>query len=176
MSNHGSSLHASSIEGRHFRRVCGHFACGVTIATVLDERGAMHGMTASSFTSVSLDPPLVLICIGHNVRILEYFRQSAYFGINILNDCQRVLSERFAGKGYDRFEGVEWYHGQTGVPLLRGVLATLECFRTNMLPVGDHDILIGEVCHADCQDGQPLIHFGSEYRDLEAPPPRWIPA
>jgi flavin reductase (DIM6/NTAB) family NADH-FMN oxidoreductase RutF len=174
MSNQGTTLNEPRLDGRTFRRVCGRFASGVTIATVLNENGDVHGMTASSFTSVSLSPPMVLICIGHGAGILEYFRRSRYFGINILNDCQRRLSDRFAGAGYDRFEGVPWYAGQTGVPLLHDVLATLECSRNALVAAGDHDILIGEVISANCEDGEPLVHFGSRYRELEAPPPRWI--
>jgi flavin reductase (DIM6/NTAB) family NADH-FMN oxidoreductase RutF len=164
MSSHASTL--SKIEKQHFRRVCGKFASGITIATVVDPAGASHGMTANSFTSVSLTPPLVLICVDHRAKMLEYFRTSEYFGINILHADQRHLSEKFAGSGYDRFQGVEWSPGQTGVPLLAGVLASLECLRTGVFTAGDHDILLGEVTHANYQDGNPLVYFSSQYRQL----------
>jgi flavin reductase (DIM6/NTAB) family NADH-FMN oxidoreductase RutF len=170
MSNHFATVQPVSIDGRSLRRVCGRFASGVTVATVLADDGAMHGMTATSFASVSLSPPLVLLCVGRAARILEHFRESRHFAVNILNDCQRRLSERFAGAGYDRFEGVRWHAGQTGAPLLADVLATLECSRKNMVAAGDHEILIGEVLYASCGEGDPLIHFGSRYRDLEALP------
>ena len=156
----------SKIEKQHFRRICGKFASGITIATVLDPDGACHGMTANSFTSVSMAPPLILVCVDHRARILEHFRIGPHFGINILGASQRTLSDKFAGSGYDRFEGVEWYPGQTGVPLLPGVLATIECARTNVVTAGDHDIVIGEVLHADCQDGDPLVFYASQYRAL----------
>jgi flavin reductase ActVB len=166
MQDRGSPLVHTPVEGHHFRQVCSRFACGITIATVLDANGNSHGMTASSFTSVSLVPPMVLICVDSRSKILEHFRQSAHFGINILSQNDRSLSEKFAGRMYDRFEGVEWFAGKSGVPLLPGVLATIECARVNVVPAGDHEILLGEVLHAHCQDGEPLIHYGSQYRFL----------
>jgi flavin reductase (DIM6/NTAB) family NADH-FMN oxidoreductase RutF len=156
----------SKIEKQQFRRICGKFASGITIATVLDTEGACHGMTANSFTSVSLTPPLVLICVDHRARIREHFRIGAHFGINILSAGQKDLSDRFAGSGYNRFEGVAWHPGQTGVPLLPDVLATIECARGNVVTAGDHDIVIGEVIHADCRDGEPLVFYGGQYRSL----------
>lgn len=157
----------SRIEKQQFRRICGKFASGITVATVLDAAGGAHGMTANSFTSVSLTPPLVLVCVDHRARILEHFRTGEYFGVNILAASQKHFSDKFAGSGYDRFEGVNWYSGQTGVPLLPDVLATLECARVNVVTAGDHDIVIGEVLHANCQDGDPLVFYGSQYRCLQ---------
>jgi len=159
-------LPMSKMEKQQFRRICGKFASGITIATVLDSTGACHGMTANSFTSVSLAPPLVLVCVDHRARIREHFRIGEHFGINILGAGQKELSDKFAGSGYDRFEGVDWYPGITGVPLLPQVLATLECARVNVVTAGDHDILIGEVLHADCLDGEPLVFYSSQYRSL----------
>ena len=156
----------SRIEKQQFRRICGKFASGITVATVLDAAGAPHGMTANSFTSVSLNPPLVLVCVDHRARILEHFRIGEHFGVNILGASQRHFSDKFAGSGYDRFEGVEWHAGQTGVPLLPDVLATIECARMKVVTAGDHDIVIGEVLHANCQDGDPLVFYGSQYRCL----------
>ncbi len=157
----------SILEKKLFRQVCGRFASGITVTTVVDASGAVHGLTANSFTSVSLTPPLVLVCLDHRTKILDHFRHSAHFGINVLSAHQRPLSDRFAGSGYDRFEGVDWYPGKTGVPLLPGVLAALECSRVKLVPAGDHDILIGQVVHAQCHEGEPLIYFGSQYRRLE---------
>ena len=156
----------SKIEKQQFRRICGKFASGITIATVLDSGGSPHGMTANSFTSVSMTPPLVLVCVDHRTRILEHFRIGDHFGINILSASQKQLSDKFAGSGYDRFEGVTWHPGQTGVPLLPEVLATIECSRVNVVTAGDHDIVIGEVLHANCEDGDPLVFYCSQYRSL----------
>jgi len=156
----------SRIDKQQFRRICGKFASGITVATVLDSAGAPQGMTANSFTSVSLSPPLVLVCVDHRARILEHFRIGQHFGVNILGASQQHFSDKFAGSGYDRFEGVAWHAGQTGVPLLPDVLATIECARVKVVTAGDHDIVIGEVLHANCQDGDPLVFYGSQYRCL----------
>ena len=156
----------SQIDKREFRHILGKFSSGITIATVLDADGACHGMTANSFTSVSLTPPLVLICVDHRARIREHFRIGAHFGINILSASQKSLSDRFAGSGYDRFEGIAWHAGETGVPLLPDVLATLECARVDVVTAGDHDIVIGEVLHAGCREGEPLVFYGGQYRIL----------
>jgi flavin reductase (DIM6/NTAB) family NADH-FMN oxidoreductase RutF len=156
----------SRIEKQQFRRICGKFASGITVVTVCEASGALHGMTANSFTSVSLAPPLVLVCVDRGAVILEHFHNSPYFGINILSAGQRPLSDQFAGRGYDRFQGVAWYAGLTGVPLLPDVLATIECARWSVMTAGDHDIVIGEVLHASCQEGDPLVFYCSQYRSL----------
>jgi flavin reductase (DIM6/NTAB) family NADH-FMN oxidoreductase RutF len=141
----------------------------VTIASVVDSHGAPHGLTVSSFTSVSLDPPLILICLGHAVSAIHHFRAATHFGINVLAENQRALSERFARRGEGRFEGVAWQPGVTGVPLLTGVLAAIECAVHRIVPMGDHDILVGEMVHARVNDGEPLLHFGGGYREGHAP-------
>jgi flavin reductase (DIM6/NTAB) family NADH-FMN oxidoreductase RutF len=154
------------VTSQEFRHACGRFATGVTIASVLDPLGVPHGLTVSSFTSVSLDPPLILICLGHAVTIIDLFRKASYFGINILSESQRELSDRFARKNHDRFNGLEWHSGETGVPLLRGVLAAIECSVHERFTAGDHDVFVGEMVSAHVADGQPLVHFASRYRGL----------
>jgi flavin reductase (DIM6/NTAB) family NADH-FMN oxidoreductase RutF len=154
------------VTSEEFRRACGRFATGVTIASVLDPQGVPHGLTVSSFTSVSLNPPLILICLGHDVTIIDLFRASSYFGINVLAENQRDLSERFARKNHDRFNGLAWHRGETGVPLLPGTLASIECAVDQRITAGDHDIFVGEMVSARVADGQPLVHFASRYRTL----------
>jgi flavin reductase (DIM6/NTAB) family NADH-FMN oxidoreductase RutF len=154
------------VSSEEFRRACGRFATGVTVATVFDAEGLPHGLTVSSFTSVSLAPPLVSICLGHAVSVIEQFRASSFFGINILADHQRHFSERFARKGHDRFEGVAWTSGETGVPLIDGVLAAIECQVEQRIPVGDHDIFIGRMVATRVTEGAPLLHFSGAYRRL----------
>jgi 3-hydroxy-9,10-secoandrosta-1,3,5(10)-triene-9,17-dione monooxygenase reductase component len=149
-----------------FRRACGRFATGVTIASVLDGQGMPRGLTVSSFTSVSLDPPLILICLGHRVSAIDAFRASAHFGINVLAGNQRDLAERFARTGQDRFDGLKWQRGKTGVPVLAGVLAAIECAVRQRFTAGDHDVFVGEMVGARLARGAPLIHFASHYRDL----------
>jgi flavin reductase (DIM6/NTAB) family NADH-FMN oxidoreductase RutF len=154
------------VASEEFRRACGRFATGVTIASVLDSEGAPHGLTVNSFTSVSLEPPLILICLGHAVSAIHHFRAATHFGINVLADDQRALSDRFARKGHDRFDGLAWQPGVTGVPLLPGVLAAIECAVHRIVPMGDHDILVGEMVHAEIHQGEPLLYFGGSYRKL----------
>jgi flavin reductase (DIM6/NTAB) family NADH-FMN oxidoreductase RutF len=154
------------VTSEEFRRACGRFATGVTIASVLDEAGAPHGLTVNSFTSVSLEPPLILISLGHAVTAIQHFRASKYFGINILTVDQRHLSDRFARKGHDRFDGLEWKSGVTGAPLLAGMLATIECAVYRIVPMGDHDLFVGEVVQARVAEGHPLLYFASNYRHL----------
>jgi flavin reductase (DIM6/NTAB) family NADH-FMN oxidoreductase RutF len=173
MVNNGTDSALSPLEPRQFRRVCSRFASGVTIISVVDSEGVSHGMTASSFTSVSLNPPMILVCVGTGTKFLEACNSSEHFAVNILDETQRALSERFAGSGYDRFDGVNWNTGVTGVPLFPGVLAALECARFRTLTAGDHEILIGKVLHANWREGEPLVHFGSQYRALESSPGWW---
>jgi flavin reductase (DIM6/NTAB) family NADH-FMN oxidoreductase RutF len=156
----------AALTSGEFRHACGRFATGVTIASVMDPAGTPHGLTVSSFTSVSLDPPLVLICLGHQVAVIETFRAATHFGINVLSEAQRDLSERFARKGHDRFTGVKWHAGHSGVPLLDGVLAAMECQVHQRFLSGDHDIVVGQMLHAQVTEGSPLVHFASRYRRL----------
>lgn len=149
-----------------FRRGCAKFSTGVAIATVLDAERAPHGMTINSFTSVSLDPPLVLICVDRTGNMLERFEDCAHYGINVLRNSQAALSVRFAQRGLDRFDGIEWHSGMTGVPLFPESLARFECTVRQRIIAGDHTILIGEVIGCEISDGEPLIYFDSNYRRL----------
>jgi flavin reductase (DIM6/NTAB) family NADH-FMN oxidoreductase RutF len=166
MSSDRPSQRIAPVASQEFRRACGRFATGVTIASVLDAKGAPHGLTVNSFASVSLDPPLILVCLGHDVSVIDHFRAANNFGINVLAEDQRHLSDRFARKGHDRFDGLAWQPGETGVPLLTGVLAAMECRTSQRFTAGDHDIFVGEMVAARVADGEPLIYFASRYRGL----------
>ncbi len=167
MSREGAQSRMAPVSSEEFRRACGRFATGVAIASVRDAEGTPRGLTVSSFTSVSLEPPLVLICLGHAVTNIEDFREARYFGISILGESERETANRFAQKGQDRFEGVEWRPGETGVPLLANALAAIECAAYRRIPCGDHDIFVGEVVRTCVRDGGPLIYFASHYRKVE---------
>ena len=149
-----------------FCRTCAKFPTGVTIVTVLDAEGSPHGMTASSFTSVSLDPPLVLVCVDHGASVLAHLRRAQHIGINILSESQQDLSAHFARRGHDRFDGVEWVAGHGGVPLIPDALASFECTIQRMVDAGDHTILIAKVESVEHSDGHPLVYFGSGYYKL----------
>ena len=161
------SSEVRSVTADEFRRACGRFATGVAVATVLDAQSAPHGLTVSSFTSVSLDPPLILICLGHAVTCIDAFRTASHFGINILSADQRTLSDRFARKGHDRFDGTPWQAGVTGVPLIGGALAQIECAVHQRVVSGDHDIFIGRMVRTKVIDGDPLLYYAGQYREIE---------
>lgn len=149
-----------------FRRACGQFATGVAVACVIGPDGSPHGLTINSFTSVSLSPPLILICIGHDSALRDLFRQQARFGLSFLRAEQRDLSHQFATRGRDRFQGVNWHTGPSGVPLLSDSLADMECAIEQTITAGDHDILIARVAHASVHGGHPLLYFNSAYAAL----------
>ena len=157
------NVHANSAA---FRRACSRFTTGVAIATVRSDEGTPHGLTVNSFASVSMEPPLILICIDLRCNFLQYFRRSSHFAVNVLSEAQRHLSDAFAVKPKDRFDGVEWYEGETGSPLLHGAIAALECEVQRFISAGDHEILLGEVVSARVEDGQPLLYFRSDYREI----------
>jgi flavin reductase (DIM6/NTAB) family NADH-FMN oxidoreductase RutF len=157
---------SSRLDPENFRNACALFATGIAVATVLAEDGTPHGLTVSSFTSVSMQPPLILICIDYGCTFLSHFRASTHFGVNVLTESQRDLSIIFAEKPEGRFEGVDWYASEGGVPLLRDCLATLECRVSSIIEAGDHAIFIGEVIGAELRGGQPLVYFNRAYRAL----------
>lgn len=156
-----------SIDQRTFRKVLGCFASGVTVVTTVNpENGAKVGVTVSAFSSLSLEPPLVLFCLGEKTASLEAFKANGHFCINILAEDQRDMSIRFASKAEDKFQGLDTTSGQSGVPVLPGCIATLECRLTEMVKGGDHWIFIGEVINlAHEEGGAPLVYFRGAYMD-----------
>jgi flavin reductase (DIM6/NTAB) family NADH-FMN oxidoreductase RutF len=149
-----------------YRRTCAQFTTGITVVTVLDNLGHPHGMTLNSFSSISLEPPLVMVSIDLRNAILGHFISSSWFAINILADHQENLSRRFSTPVEDRFIGVNWHAGISGTPILDGTLAYLECSVVRTFEAGDHTVLIGEVRQAGYVEGKPLIYFDSGYRGL----------
>jgi flavin reductase (DIM6/NTAB) family NADH-FMN oxidoreductase RutF len=136
------------------------------VVTVIDAAGYPHGMTVNSFSSVSLDPPLVLVSIDLRNAILGHFLSTSWFAINILAEHQEDLSQRFSRPSEDRFRDVAWHPAESGTPLLNGVLAHLECSVVRTFEAGDHTVLIGEVRRAAYASGKPLVYFNSGYRKL----------
>ena len=136
---------------------------------MVDREAHPHGITMNSFSSVSLDPPLVLVSIDLRNAILGHFLSSPFFAINILADHQERLSRTFSSPAENRFIDVDWHPAQSGTPLLDGALAHLECSMVRTFEVGDHAVLIGEVKRAAFSKGEkPLVYFNSEYRNLES--------
>jgi flavin reductase (DIM6/NTAB) family NADH-FMN oxidoreductase RutF len=158
-----------AVTAADFRAACGLFASGVTVVTRLLPDGGPYGMTVSSFTSVSLDPPLILVCIDRNARFLRDLLPDQAFAVNILSDQQQHIAAGFADrKEDDRFAGVAWSAGWEGVPLLGGVVVTFACSLQQNIPSGDHFILIGEVHQIRRHKGSPLVWCDRGYHFLPA--------
>jgi flavin reductase (DIM6/NTAB) family NADH-FMN oxidoreductase RutF len=170
MSSKARAAAPNGVDKADFCRTCAKFPTGVTIVTVLDTEGRPHGMTASSFTSVSLNPPLVLVCVDHRAQVLEHLRRCEHLAINVLSEGQHELSAHFARRGQNRFDAVEWEAGHNRVPLIPGVLAWLECRMHRLVDAGDHAILIAEVLRVSHRDGRPLVYYGSGYHRLDRGP------
>jgi flavin reductase (DIM6/NTAB) family NADH-FMN oxidoreductase RutF len=157
-----------SMDPEQFRQALGMFATGVTVVTTIAPDGSPRGFTANSFTSVSLNPPLVLVCIDRGAQSYAAFTQGSGFAVNILSQDQRDLSQRFASRTTDKFAGVAWSRGANGSPILDGALAWLECRHWRWVTAGDHVVLIGEVVDLGVNPGQPLAYFGSAYGAVAA--------
>ncbi|MES2262785.1 MAG: flavin reductase family protein [Pseudomonadota bacterium] len=151
------------LDQKEFRKALGTFATGVTVITALAADGTPVGVTASSFNSVSLDPPMVLWSLAKNSRSLAAFTHSPYFAVHILAVEQDELSNRFAKSGADKFAGLAVQAGAGGVPLLPGCAARLQCRTTFQYEGGDHIIFVGEVVDLDRCDASPLVFHGGRY-------------
>lgn len=149
-----------------FRNALSRFASGITVVSTVDAAGRLHGITVSAFCSVSLDPPMVLICIEKCTASHFAFEESKAFVVNILDESQSSLSEQFAAPFTDKFGDVEFQSGIDDIPVLIGSLASLECRLTFAYDGGDHSIFVGVVERATIRGGKPLIHFEGEYRKM----------
>ena len=155
---------AALADRTEFCRACARFTTGVTVVTVADSAGQPHGMTVNSFTSVSLDPLMYLVCIDNRARVNQIFEKGIHIAVNILGEEQQAISSRFARPHDDRFATVDWAPGATGAPLISGALAMIEGVVIDKIPAGDHTILLTEVRSTNYRDGRPLVFFGSKYQ------------
>ena len=150
-----------------FRAALGRWASGVTIVTArVGDR--VHGMTVSAFSSVSLDPPLVLVCADKASNTQPFIEEGGVFAANVLAAGQEALSNKFASKKdeWRRFEGLDWTSGTTGAPLLPATVAALDCRVVGAHDAGDHVIYVGRVEAVQIGEGAPLVYFGGGYRTL----------
>lgn len=154
------------IDRNELRRVMGHFATGVTVITTISKDGRAFGLTANAFTSVSLDPPLLLISVDKKAESYACFEQSGVFTVNILSDDQETLSRKFAVSGGNKFEGVAYHTGANGVPILEGTVAYVECKLFATYDGGDHTLYLGEIEQAETREGKPLLFYRGGYRAL----------
>jgi flavin reductase (DIM6/NTAB) family NADH-FMN oxidoreductase RutF len=157
-----------TIDPDGFRAVLGRFASGVTVVTTTDAHGQSHGMTVSAFCSLSLSPPLVLVCIDQTASMHDMLQVGSPFAVNILSAGQEALSRRFStGDPPNRFEGIGYERGRTGVPILDDVLAWIECRVRARYAEGDHSVVVGEVETADAHHERPLLYYRGGYATLE---------
>jgi flavin reductase (DIM6/NTAB) family NADH-FMN oxidoreductase RutF len=152
---------------RTLRAALGCFATGVTVVTCIAPDGRPVGLTANSFTSVSLDPPLLLVCIAKPAGCAEAMTGASHFAVNVLQNEQQPASIRFATRDEDRFGATPWAEGEFGPPILKDSLGVFECERFEVHDGGDHHILVGRVLKASFDESlDPLLYFRGRYRRL----------
>ncbi|HNP73479.1 MAG TPA: flavin reductase family protein [Kouleothrix sp.] len=154
------------IDEARFRQAMGYFASGVTVVTT-EHNGEPYGMTVSSFSSLSLVPPLVLICIDKSAPTHQALLGAGKFVVNVLEKRQEHLSRRFATTSREKFKGVAWHSGTLALPVLDHVLAVIECRVHATIEAGDHTIFVGEVYDTDVHEGAPLLYFRRGYHELK---------
>jgi 4-hydroxyphenylacetate 3-hydroxylase, reductase component len=156
------------VDSTRFRAAMAQFATGVTIVTTRDEAGHRFGLTVNAFASVSLEPPLVLVCIDNRSDAHRGFHASGVFGISVLAEGQEEWSRRFATPGPEKWTGATFETGAAGVALIPGALAHVECRVAAAHPAGDHTIYVGQVASLTATPGRPLLYHGSAYGRVEA--------
>lgn len=159
-----------TVDASSFRRTLGQFASGVTIVTTRDGSGQPLGLTVSAFCSVSLEPPLVLVCIDHRSEANRGLRESGRFAVSVLAEHQQEVSQRFAAPGPLKLDGFAFLDGRRGLPLVPEALAHLECRVRSFHDEGDHAVWVGEVEAAAVRPGSPLLHHAGGYRRLDPGP------
>jgi flavin reductase (DIM6/NTAB) family NADH-FMN oxidoreductase RutF len=155
-----------TLDDHAFRATLARFASGVTVMTLRDADGDDRGMTVTAFASLSLDPPLVLACVGNAASIAPALARATHFAVQVLSADQEALARKFAEKDGNRFDGLVARRGIEGLPLLDGVLATLQCRISARHPGGDHEIIVGEVLEVASHHGEPLLYFRGQYGRL----------
>lgn len=155
------------VDDAQFKLAMSHFASGVTVVTT-ERDGKPYGLTVASFASLSLHPPLVIVCIEKSVKSHDVIAASKKFGVSILASGQTDISNRFATKLDDKFAGMATHRGELGIPLIEGALTAIECRVREQLPGGDHTIFVGEVVDVQVGEGAPLVYFRSGYHQLKA--------
>src|SRR5512140_1431222 len=153
------------IDDAQFKLAMSHFASGVTVVTT-EVDGKPYGLTVASFASLSLHPPLVLVCIEKKVKSHDAIAAAKKFAVNVLAAGQGSVSDRFASRSHDKFAGLKWTSGPLGVPLIAGALTTIECRLRELLPGGAHSIFVGEVVAIASTEGKPLVYFRSAYHQI----------
>jgi flavin reductase (DIM6/NTAB) family NADH-FMN oxidoreductase RutF len=155
-----------SVDAHSFRRALGQFATGVTVVTTRDAAGSVLGLTVSAFCSVSLHPPLVLVCIDHRSDTNTGMRESGLFAVSVLSEGQEDVSRRFASRERDKLAGFAFVEGRQGLPLVPAALAHVQCRVRSFHDEGDHTVWVGEVLALTARPGRPLVYHAGGYRSL----------
>jgi flavin reductase (DIM6/NTAB) family NADH-FMN oxidoreductase RutF len=157
-----------TVSADDFKKALQLWASGVTVVTTSSEKFGVQGMTVSAFSSVSVNPPLVLVCINNAADTGEGIKESQCFAVNVLTSDQQDISNQFAGGSNQqlRFENTDWKAGVTGAPILNESLMSLDCKVVEKILAGTHWIIIGEVQECVCRSGEPLLYFCGAYRQL----------
>lgn len=151
------------VEPHTFRKVMASFPTGLTVVTARDVDGSPVGFTANAVTSVSLEPPMLLVCLAHSLFTLGVIEETEMFAVNFLESSQAPLAKRFASRVPDKFAGVSYKTSDRGLPLLDGTLAYAECEVAELIEAGDHSIALGLMVDGDARDGKPLMYFQSQF-------------
>jgi flavin reductase (DIM6/NTAB) family NADH-FMN oxidoreductase RutF len=157
-----------AIEPREFRNALGCFATGVTVITTVDRSGAPVGITVNSFTSLSLDPPMVLFCLDRKAMSFDAFRQNRHFVVNMLREDQQAVSAQFARSNIDKWNGVKFEMGENGCPILAGCIANLQCDVDSVYEGGDHVIVVGRATDIayQAEPCRPLLYYRGRYNAI----------
>ncbi len=155
------------VEKAEFRQALGHFASAVTVVTLVRDDGVPAGITVTAFSSVSLEPPLVLICIDKRAKLHDQFQLDGAFAVNILAENQEPVSRRFASSDPDQFREIGYTPGPMGAPLIQDAICAIECRVVDLLPGGDHTIVVGEVESTQLKEGKPLMYFRGGYASMQ---------
>jgi len=161
--NEITDAHGPSMDKRHLRNALGRYVTGVTVITTRTADGKLEGLTANSFSAVSLEPPLVLWSLRDTASSLSGFESAGHFAVNVLGAWQFSLSQHFATRNEDKFKNVVHAPGLGGCPLLFGALATFECVKETSVVGGDHVVFFGRIQRAAYRDGEPLIFHAGKY-------------
>lgn len=156
-----------AISKDEFRAALARFPSGVTVVTTRDARGKFYGITVSAFSSVSLAPPLVLVCIDRETGTHFALSESEHFAVHILAEGQEKVSNRFASRLEEKFSGIDYRLGIEGVPVLTDSVVALECRVAHRHEGGDHTIFVGEIERAEIRDEKPLVYWHGDYRKLK---------
>lgn len=153
-------------DGSEMRRTMGRFLTGVAVVTTVDESGGQHGMTISSLQSISLEPPILMIALNFGTRTGQALHESGRFAVSILGSKQEAIARRFAVRGGERFDGGEFDHAPSGIPVVRGALAQADCTVHAHHAIGDHDVFFGQVEGARYRTGTALAFLSGKFGDF----------